>query len=89
MRNYTVGYRKPPKATQFKPGRSGNPNGRSKGSRNLASDLAEELNEKITVREQGRSRHITKQRALIKSLMEKALEGNVRATGRYLRSMRA
>jgi hypothetical protein len=84
MRNYTVGYRKPPKATQFKPGRSGNPNGRSKGSRNLASDLAEELNEKITVREQGRSRHITKQRALIKSLMEKALEGNVRATGAVL-----
>jgi hypothetical protein len=84
MRNYTVGYRKPPKATQFKPGRSGNPNGRPKGSRNLASDLAEELNEKITVREQGRSRHITKQRALIKSLMEKALEGNVRATGAVL-----
>jgi hypothetical protein len=35
---------------------------------------------KITVREEGRSRRISKQRALIKSVMAKALLGNVRAT---------
>ena len=64
---YKVGYCKPPKAKQFKPGRSGNPKGRPKGSRNLATDLAAELGEQITVREEGRSRRISKQRALIKS----------------------
>src|SRR5262249_50069801 len=51
-----------------------------KGSANLASDLSAELGEQITVREGGRARQISKQRALIKSLMAKALQGDVRAT---------
>src|SRR5215471_11422429 len=75
---------KPPKATRFKPGRSGNPRGRPKGSRNLATDLAAELGEQITVREDGHSRRISKQRALIKSLMAKALQGDVRASAAML-----
>ena len=32
------------------------------------------------MREEGRSRRISKQRALIKSLMARALQGNIRAT---------
>ena len=75
MGSYKVGYGKLPKATQFKRGRSGNPKGRAKDSRNLATDLAAELGEQITVREDGRSRRISKQRALIKSLMARALPG--------------
>jgi|SRR6266436_409466 hypothetical protein len=75
-----VGYRKPPAATRFKPGKSGNPKGRPKGSANLATDLSAELGEQITVREGGRPRRISKQRALVKSLMAKALQGDVRAT---------
>src|SRR5258708_29570729 len=75
-----VGYRKPPKASEFKAGQSGNPRGRPKGSANLATDLSAELGEQITVREGGRPRRISKQRALIKSLMAKALQGDVRAT---------
>ena len=75
-----IGFGRPPKATQFKPGQSGNPSGRPKGSSNLATDLAAELREKITVREGGNPRRVSKQRALIKSLMAKALQGDVRAT---------
>jgi Family of unknown function (DUF5681) len=79
-----VGYGRPPKATQFKRGRSGNPKGRPKGSRNLATDLAAELGEPITVREEGRHRRVSKQRALIKSLMAKSLQGDVRAAAALL-----
>ena len=79
-KEYTVGYRKPPKATRFKPGQSGNPKGRPKGSPNLATDLSTELGELITVREGGEARRVSKQRALIKSLTAKALQGDVRAT---------
>ena len=80
MTVYKVGYRKPPKQTQFKKGKSGNPRGRPKGSLNLSTDLAAELSEQITLREGGRSRRVSKQRALIKSLLAKALQGDVRAT---------
>ena len=40
--DYEVGYKKPPIHTRFKPGVSGNPKGRPKGTKNLATDLAEE-----------------------------------------------
>jgi Family of unknown function (DUF5681) len=84
MRNYDVGYGKPPKVTRFKRGQSGNPKGRPSGSLTLVSDLAAELKEKVTVRESGRARRVSKQRALIKSLMAKALQGDVRASAAIL-----
>jgi hypothetical protein len=79
-----VGYGRPPKANQFKPGKSGNPKGRPKGSLNLVSDLAAELGEQINVREDGRTRRISKQRALIKSLLAKGIQGDVRAAAAVL-----
>jgi hypothetical protein len=51
---------------------------------NLVNDLSAELSEQITVREAGRTRRLSKQRALIKSLMAKALQGDVRATAAVL-----
>jgi hypothetical protein len=57
---------------------------RRKGSLNLVTDLSAELSEKITVREAGRPRRVSKQRALIKSLMAKALQGDVRASAAVL-----
>jgi hypothetical protein len=79
-----VGYGRPPKANQFKPGKSGNAKGRPKGSLNLVNDLAAELSELITVREGGRTRRISKQRALIKSLLAKGIQGEVRAAASVL-----
>ena len=74
-----VGYGKPPKATRFKKGQSGNPKGRSKGAKNFSTELEEELQETIPIRENGRLKKVSKQRAMLKSLSSLAVQGNVRA----------
>lgn len=79
-----VGYGRPPKHTRFKKGVSGNPKGRPAGTHNLASDLAAELGESVPIREDGRTRRISKQRALVKALVVKALHGDMRAAGTLL-----
>ena len=78
-KDYDVGYGKPPTHAQFKPGQSGNAKGRPKGTKNLATDLQEELEEKIIITEAGVELKTSKQRALLKILMAKALKGNVHA----------
>jgi hypothetical protein len=82
-----VGYCRPPKRTRFKKGVSGNPAGRPKDSRNLVTDLVEELEEKVLVRENGRSRRLTKRKILIKTLMAKALQGDHKAAAAILSMM--
>jgi hypothetical protein len=65
--------------TRFKPGQSGNPKGRSKGTANLRTDLRQELSERIRVREGERDLKVSKQRAMLKALVAKALKGDARA----------
>lgn len=77
--DHDVGYGKPPKHSQFKPGVSGNPKGRPKGARNLKTDLHEELSEKIKIKEGGHPKTVTKQRAMLKTLMAKAVHGDPKA----------
>jgi Family of unknown function (DUF5681) len=79
MSDYEVGYGKPPKQHQFKKGQSGHLKGRPRGSRNLKTDLAEELGMRVTIREGGRTRKISVQQAALKRLLTKALNGDLRA----------
>ena len=60
--DYEVGYRKPPKASRWRKGRSGNPRGRQKGIPSLKTELTQELGEMIAIKEQGQPRKITNQR---------------------------
>jgi hypothetical protein len=76
---YDVGYGKPPRHSRFKAGQSGNPRGRPKGVRNFSSDLADELAERIQIREGGRERSVSKRRAMLKALVAKGLKGDARA----------
>jgi Family of unknown function (DUF5681) len=79
-----VGYKHPPREHQFRPGQSGNPSGRPKGARNFKLELREELGELITVRDGDREIQVSKQRALIKSLVGAAIDGNQRAAASVL-----
>jgi hypothetical protein len=82
--DFEVGYRRPPVHSRFKKGRSGNPNGRPKGTKNLRSDLTEELQEKITVKEGDRAIRVSKQRAVIKVLVTRTLKGDPQAAKNLL-----
>ena len=75
-----TGYGKPPKASQFKPGQSGNPRGRPKGVRNLKTEIREVMKSKMTVTQNGKRTRISTRRALLLRLTEKALSGNIQAT---------
>jgi hypothetical protein len=80
--NYEVGYGRPPKETRFAPGQSGNAKGRSKGTRNLKTDLQEELKERITLGQGDGRIRLSKQRALVKSMVARAIKGEQRAADR-------
>ena len=79
-----TGYRNPPQSAKFRPGQSGNPRGRPKGARNLATDVNRTLNMPVKVTSKGKPRTVSSQEATLLRLREKALNGDARAMDRYL-----
>ena len=75
---YPVGRGKPPTATRFKRGVSGNPSGRPKQIPTLRQELLGELGELVPATD---GKRVTKQRALVRTLLSTALGGNLRAIG--------
>ena len=76
---YRVGFKRPPEGTRFKAGISGNPTGRPKAQKTLATELAGELEEIVDFNERGQHKKITKARAIAKVLVRLATQGDLRA----------
>lgn len=76
---YEVGYRKPPRHAQFKPGRSGNPKGRPKNAKGLNTIVRETLGGKVAVRTATGTKQISKIEAVLQKTLEKAMKGDARA----------
>jgi hypothetical protein len=75
---YKVGRCRPPLATRFRPGQSGNPGGRPK--RGVGAIVTRALRERVEAKENGRRRRITKLEAAVKQLVNRAANGDQRAT---------
>jgi Family of unknown function (DUF5681) len=75
-RRYAVGYRRPPKASQFRKGKSGNPKGRPKGSRNIGALLAEAIRQKVSVTENGKTRRMSAIEAMLRRLVNEAMRND-------------
>ena len=74
-----VGYGKPPKAHQFKPGQSGNPKGRPKGPGNIYKTIVKHAAKKVLVVENGVEKKMAKMDVVIAAMFNKASKGDVPA----------
>jgi hypothetical protein len=73
-----VGYCSPPVHSRFKPGQSGNPSGRARGSQNLKTLFNKVLDEEISLRDGADVKKITKAEAIIRGVLVGALKGDAR-----------
>lgn len=73
--DYLVGKGKPPESGKFRTGDGRQRGRRRKGTKNLATDLREELDARVTVTVGGSSKKITRQRAILMRLADNATKG--------------
>src|SRR5215472_463226 len=76
---YEVGYGKPPKHGQFKPGQSGNPEGRPRGALSMATIVQRILNERVSIQKNGKRKTITKLEVAVRQFLDKAALGDLKA----------
>lgn len=77
-----VGYKKPPKKHQFKPGQSGNLKGRPK----VYKSAVNVLEEPIAMRVNGKTREVSAFEAAFRKTAQKALEGRLTAIKRFFKA---
>jgi hypothetical protein len=86
---YAIGYCRPPKHTQFKPGQCGNPKGRPKRQRNVRTVVEDVLSERITIREGNRTRSLTKLDGIVLKTVNDALKGDAKALASVIALLRS
>src|ERR1700761_3788078 len=78
MSDYPIGYRKPPAVYRYKPGVSGNPKGRPQHeAQTLGEVINAVLGGPISFREWGRTKSVTRDELTVKTLIERAVGGDV------------
>lgn len=75
--DYKVGFCKPPVHTRFKPGQSGNPKGRPKGSMDTLRLIDKIVSKKVTATIDGRPLKISKRQAMLLRMANEATQGNL------------
>jgi hypothetical protein len=78
-RNREVGYGRPPQEHQFKPGQSGNPKGKPKGSKNESTILREIFQRKIESRSERGTKKISVLEGILLRITEDSLKGNTKS----------
>ena len=89
QRDYEIGFGKSPKDHQFKPGRSGNPKGRPKGSRNIGSVIRDICDQEVQVKENGVVKYRRKLDAILIQMANKAMSGDHKAAKEFVRLAQA
>lgn len=74
--SYAVGRGKPPAHTRFKPGQSGNPRGRPRGSVDFRQALLKAASESVVITENGRKVRLAKFEVAARQLVNKAAAGD-------------
>ena len=86
--DYKVGYRKPPRHTQFQPGTSGNRRGRPRRSKNIDTLFEQQLDRLVTVTRDGRKMRVSVREVVVMNIVKAAANGDARARELVLRHMR-
>ncbi len=81
--DHKVGYGRPPLATRFRPGTSGNPSGKRKAKPTLSQRLDRILAESVSVTDGGQSKRMTKEEVFLRQMVTRAIGGD-RQFGRLL-----
>lgn len=89
-KDYSVGYKRPPQHTQFKPGQSGNPKGRPKNVPTMNELLLKELLSRVRVTTpDGRRRMVTKMELIAKQVSNNAVKGDLKSAKLVLEQLNA
>jgi Family of unknown function (DUF5681) len=77
--NHPVGYGRPPLASRFKPGTSGNSKGRPKGAKNLKTLIKEAMTASISIQEGQKTKRVSRIEGVVLRQLQKALMGSDQA----------